>query len=107
MTKKQAIIKVNSILKKSMATLAKDIDAVLKEANVWYCIDDLIKSQPALCKKNDRNGDQLMIDFAIQTYTEADAFCKKLDEKMLWTKDDLATKQAIEETKFQCECKDI
>ena len=89
MTKKQAIIKINSILKKSMTTLAKDIDAVLKQADVWYSIDDLIKSQPSLQKKNDRNGDQLMLDFAANTYTDACEFNKKLDEKMLWTKDDL------------------
>ncbi len=92
MTNKQTIKKIESILKKSMTALVKDINTVLKEADVWYCEDDLIKSRPEMHTPNDRNADQLVIDFATDVVSGALDFTDRNLENSLWKLEDIETK---------------
>ena len=87
MTKVRALKKVESTLKKSLKQLAKDINAVLKDAKVWYCSDDYIKSHEELRKPTDRNGDQLVIDFCTHILNGGEMSTD--DEKKLWTKEEI------------------
>lgn len=92
MTNKQAIKKIESLLKKSMTTLVKDVNSILKEAEVWYCEDDLIKSRPEMNTPNDRNADQLVIDFAADAISGALDFTNKNLENSLWKLEDIEAK---------------
>ena len=87
MTKTQALKKIESTLKKSLKSLTKDLNAVLKEADVWYCADDFILDHEEFRKPTDRNADQLVIDYATHILNGGE-MCVE-DEKKLWTKDDL------------------
>lgn len=89
MTKVQALKKVETTLKKSLKALAKDINAILKEAKVWYCEDDFIKTHEELRKPADRNGDQIIIDYAAHILNGGELSID--DEKKLWTKDDISS----------------
>ena len=88
MTKVQALKKIESTLKKSLKALAKDVNAVLKDAKVWYCSDDYIQSHEELRKPSDRNGDQLVIDFCTHILNGGEMSID--DEKKLWTKEDIS-----------------
>jgi len=88
MTKKQTVKKIDSLIKKRMAELVKDVNAILKSEKMWYCMDDLIKHHDDMHTPTDRNGDQLVIDYAIDTITGANNVVQTLDEHMLWTKED-------------------
>lgn len=83
----RALKKIESTLKKSLKTLTKDINGILKDAKVWYCSDDYIKSHEELRKPSDRNGDQIIIDYATHILNGGE-LCED-DEKKLWTKEDL------------------
>ena len=87
MTKIQALKKIELTLKKSLKQTAKDINSILKEAGVWYCEDDLIKSQEALRKPADRNGDQVIIDYASHILNGGELW--EDDQKKLWTKEEI------------------
>ena len=87
MTKTQALKKVESTLKKNLKDLAKSINAILKEANVWYCSDDYIKTHEELRKPADRNGDQLVIDYATHILNGGELWAEDVDK--LWTKEDI------------------
>ena len=89
MTKVQALKKIESTLKKSLKGLAKDINAILKDAKVWYCSDDYIKDYEEFRKPSDRNGDQLVIDFCTHILNGGELSTS--DEKKLWTKEDIAS----------------
>ena len=89
MTKVQAVKKVESTLKKSLKALAKDLNGILKDAKVWYCSDDFIKSHDELHKPSDRNGDQIVIDFAAHILNGGELSIA--DEKKLWTKEEIAS----------------
>ena len=88
MTKVQAMKKIETTLKKSLKTLTKDINAILKDAKVWYCADDIIKSCDNLHKPSDRNGDQVIIDY-LSTIMLGEKI-SATDIKKLWTKEDIA-----------------
>ena len=90
MTKIQALKKIESTLKKSLKTLTKDLNAILKDAKAWYCADDYIKSYEEFRKPNDRNGDQIIIDFAT-TILNGGELCSD-DAKKLWTKEEIFKK---------------
>ena len=87
MTKIQALKKIESTLKKSLKSLAKDINCILKDAGVWYCEDDFIKSHEELRKPSDRNGDQVVIDYAAHILNGGELW--ENDDKKLWTKDEI------------------
>lgn len=89
MTKKQAIKKIESTLKKTMGGLVKEINGILTEAGMWYSTDDIIKSRPEFRKLKDRNADQLVIDIATDIVSGASAVIPSLREKDLWTKQEI------------------
>jgi len=79
--------KMESILKKSFKQLTKDLNNVLKDADVWYCSDDYIKYHEELRKPNDRNGDQIILDYATTIVNGGELWSD--DIKKLWTKEDI------------------
>ena len=87
MTKTQALKKIESTLKKSLKSLTKDLNDVLKEAGVWYCADDFILDHEEFRKPTDRNADQLVIDYATHILNGGEMYVE--DEKKPWTKDEL------------------
>ena len=87
MTKTQALKKIESTLKKSLKSLTKDLNVILKEAGVWYCADDFILDHEEFRKPADRNADQLVIDYVTHIMNGGELYME--DEKKLWTKDDL------------------
>lgn len=87
MTKTQALKKIESTLKKSLKALTKDLNKILKDADVWYCADDYIKSHEEFRKPADRNADQLVIDYA--TYILNGGEFWENDQAKLWTKEDI------------------
>ena len=84
----RALKKIESTLKKSLNALAKDLNKTLKDAGVWYSADDLIKEYEDFRKPNDRNGDQLIIDYATHIFNGG-KFCID-DVKKLWTKEEIS-----------------
>lgn len=90
-TKQQALKKIETTLKKSLKQLAKDINSILKDAKVWYCSDDYILSHEELRKPNDRNGDQVIIDYATHILNGGELWAD--DEAKLWTKEDINSKK--------------
>ncbi|MBP5784045.1 MAG: hypothetical protein J6W16_00475 [Methanobrevibacter sp.] len=87
MTKIQALKKIETTLKKSLKELTKDLNKILKDTKVWYCQDDYIKTHEAMHKPTDRNGDQLIIDFATHILNGGELSVE--NEKYLWTKEDI------------------
>ena len=83
----RALKKIESTLKKSLKALAKDLNKTLKDAGVWYCADDYIKSHEELRKPNDRNGDQFVIDYATHILNGGELWAD--DVNKLWTKEDI------------------
>lgn len=86
--KTRALKKIESTLKKSLKALAKDLNKTLKDAGVWYSSDDLIKEYEDFRKPNDRNGDQLIIDYATHILNGGELCID--DVKKLWTKEDIS-----------------
>lgn len=89
-TKLDALKAIESTLKKSLSALTKDINGILKEADVWYCSDDYIKDHEELRKPNDRNGDQIIIDYC--TWIINGGQMSIDDEEKLWTKEEIGQK---------------
>ena len=89
--KEQALKKIESIMKKSLKALIKDINNTLKEAKSWYCSDDYIKDHEELRKPSDRNGDQLVIDYTTHILNGGEFWLD--DIKKLWTKEDINNKE--------------
>ena len=85
--KEKALKKIEKTLQKSLKSLAKDINAILKEAAVWYCSDDWIKSHEELRKPNDRNGDQVILDYASHILNGGELWAE--DAAKLWTKEEI------------------
>lgn len=85
--KEKALKKIEKTLQKSLKSLAKDINAVLKEAAVWYCSDDWIKSHEELHTPNDRNGDQVILDYASHILNGGELWAE--DAAKLWTKEEI------------------
>ena len=86
-TKVKALKKIESTLKKLLKALAKDVNAILKDADVWYCEDDFIKTHEELHKPTDRNGDQVVIDYAAHILNGGELWAEDTDK--LWTKEDI------------------
>ena len=83
----QALKKIEKTLKKSLKQLAKDLDAILKDASAWYCEDDMIKTHEEFRKPNDRNGDQIIIDY-VGHILNGGELCVD-DVKKIWTEEDI------------------
>lgn len=79
--------KVESTLKKSLNSLTKDLNSILKDGNVWYCSDDYIKDHEELRKPNDRNGDQIIIDYCTHILNGGELWSSDIEK--LWTKEDI------------------
>ena len=88
--KQKALKKIETTLRKSLKQLTKDINAILKDAGSWYCSDDYILSHEELRKPNDRNGDQVIIDYATHILNGGELWAD--DETKLWTKEDIKTR---------------
>ena len=79
--------KMESILKKSFKQLTKDLNDILKDGDVWYCSDDYIKYHEELRKPNDRNGDQIILDYATTIVNGGELWSDDINK--LWTKEDI------------------
>lgn len=89
MTKKQAIKKIEKIIKDGEAKIIKEIESVLASAKVWYSKTDTICEYDELHKKNDHNGDQLVVDFAADIVSGNYSIASELKEEHLWTEEDI------------------
>lgn len=89
LAKKRAIEKIEKIIKDGEAQIIKKIESVLAEANVWYSKTDSICQYDALHKKNDRNGDQLVVDFAADIVAKNYGIMNELKEVHLWTEEEI------------------
>ena len=85
--KVDALKKIETALKTQLKSLAKDLNAILKDAKMWYCEDDYIKTHEAFHKPTDRNGDQVILDYAAHILNGGE-LCVE-DEKKLWTKEEI------------------
>lgn len=94
--KLKALKKIETTLKKSLKQLAKDINSILKDANSWYCSDDYILYHEELRKPTDRNGDQVIIDYATHILNGGELWAE--DQAKLWTKEDI--KSQTEHSKY-------
>lgn len=86
----EALKKIEKVLKKSLKGMAKEVDKALKEAKVWYCHDDFIKTHEEMHKPSDRNGDQMVIDYVSHILNGGELWAGDAD--YLWTKEEIEEK---------------
>ena len=61
-TRSNVAKQANEIMLRGFKAMQKEIDALLKKNGLWYCDSDIIRYNPELHVKNDRNADQMIKD---------------------------------------------
>lgn len=86
LSKDQIIQKANTILKRGIASLKKDLETLLAGNKVWYNDGDLIKSYPDLRRPDDHNAEQFLID----NFNDMIVGLGGADKTTLWREKDFA-----------------